>query len=270
MAKSAHEAKAHLKEHGWVTIPSVITKEDAARALSRLWEAKSEAESRNETTFVPFLDPNPSNVRLFNLMELDEIFRDLVSHPLAIEMIKAILGDAILISNLSANIARPGSESMALHSDQSLNFPEPWQNISVANVFWCLTDVTKANGATLYIPGSSKWTAFKDVPEDAPKLLVPFDCKAGDIIVIDGRLWHTSGRNVTADEDRAMVFAYYSAPFTRSAVNWTAQLPRDLQESLSEDMKEWLGLAPIGNIPVFGDLRYMSQQYPQKSVGQNA
>jgi fumagillin biosynthesis dioxygenase len=79
MAFDLEEAKAHLKEHGWARVPSVLTKEEAAQALDRLWKAKEAAEARGEETYLSFLDPNPSNVRVFYLMELDKIFRDMIS-----------------------------------------------------------------------------------------------------------------------------------------------------------------------------------------------
>ncbi|KAL8846836.1 MAG: hypothetical protein Q9221_008094 [Calogaya cf. arnoldii] len=248
------EAKAHLKEHGWVKIPSVLTKADAAHTLNRLWKAKETSEANGEATFQPILDPDPSNVRVFYLPELDPLFRSMLTHPTGIELTKAVLGDRFL--------------SMALYSDQSIVLPEPWLNIWAVNVMWCLTRMTKENGATLYIPGSNKWTCWADVPANAPDLLVPFEAEAGDIVVLDGRLWHTSGSNVTEDEDRAVLFAYYSAPYMRQLVNWTAKLPKELQETLSPELKELFGLSHIGYV-VYGDLRYMADKYPKNSDGES-
>ncbi|KAA8651171.1 hypothetical protein EYZ11_007037 [Aspergillus tanneri] len=259
MSVNIEEAKARLREHGWVKIPSVLTKDEAANALDRLWKAKEASEASGEETFQPILDPNPSNVRVFYLPELDELFRDMLTHPTGIEMTKSVLGEKFLVSNFSANIARPGSQSMALHSDQSIVLPEPWLSTWAVNVIWCLTKMTKENGATLYIPGSNKWTRWEDVPANAPDLLVPFEADAGDIVVLDGRLWHTSGSNVT-NEDRALLFAYYSAPYMRQLVNWTAKLPRELQETLSPELKELFGLSHIGYV-VHGDLTYMADKY---------
>ncbi|EMR62135.1 putative phytanoyl- dioxygenase family protein [Eutypa lata UCREL1] len=238
MAANLDEAKSHLKEHGWARISSVLSKEEASSTLDHLWKAREVAEARGDPTYMPFLDPNSSN------------------------MVKSVLGETFLISNFTANIARPGSSSMALHSDQSIVFPEPWHAVWALNIVWCLTDVYEANGATRYIPRSNKWVWKKEVPANAPDLLVPFEAKAGDVIVMDGRVWHTSGSNVTKDQDRALLFGYYTAPFVRQQVNWTAQLPKELQDTLSSEMKEWLGLDPVGNIHTTGDLRYMSQQYP--------
>lgn len=259
------EARAHLKENGWVRIPSVLSSTEASTILTRLWKAKEAAETRGDDTFLPWLDPNESNVRIFYLLELDAIFRELIAHPTAVDMVKSVLGDNFLISNFTANIARPDSASMALHSDMSIVFPDPWKDVWALNVIWCLTDVTADNGATRYIPGSNRWTARADVPSNAPDLLTPFEAKAGDIIVMDGRVWHTSGANVTKDQDRALLFGYYTAPFMRQQVNWTAKLPRELQEQLSPELREWLGLNPVANIGAVGDLRFMSVQYPEQT-----
>lgn len=64
------DAKAHLKEHGWVRIPSVISEDEASHALDRLWKAKAAVEAEGEETYLEFLDPNPSNVRVFYLMQV--------------------------------------------------------------------------------------------------------------------------------------------------------------------------------------------------------
>lgn len=138
MADEDHlaEARAQFRENGWVRIPSLLSKEQAADVLAKLWKAKELAEARGDDTYLPWIDPNANNVRVFYLMELDKIFRDLIFHPTALEMAKTVLGPDVLISNFTANIARPGSQSMALHSDQSIVFNEPWSNVSAMNVIW--------------------------------------------------------------------------------------------------------------------------------------
>jgi ectoine hydroxylase-related dioxygenase (phytanoyl-CoA dioxygenase family) len=146
--------------------------------------------------------------------------------------------------------------------------PEPWSKTLALNVIWCLTDVYADNGATLFIPGSNSYERNSDIPSNADKLLRPFEAKAGSIILMDGRVWHTSGSNITKDKDRALLFGYYTAPFLRQQVNWTAKLPRELQESLSEQMREWLGLNPAANTAIAGkiDKNYLQKQFPKDGV----
>jgi ectoine hydroxylase-related dioxygenase (phytanoyl-CoA dioxygenase family) len=240
-------AQAQLREEGWCVVPDVLDATASARV----------------PTHMPVLDPNASNVRVFYLLELDPLFRELIRHRVAVEMVRSLLGD-FMISNFTANIARPGSKSMALHSDQSLVVPEPWLQPWSMNIIWCLTDVTFENGATLYIPGSHRWRSRSDVPADADRRLRPFEARAGSIVAMEGRIWHTSGANITADQDRALLFGYYSKPFLRPQVNWNACLSAKTQASLSPEMRQWLGLDVTANVGEAADLRYLEDQFARR------
>jgi hypothetical protein len=46
-------------------------------------------------------------------------------------------------------------------------------------------------------------------------MLILFEAKAGSIICMDGRIGHASGKNITQDQDRALLFGAYDAPFLR-------------------------------------------------------
>lgn len=240
---SIAEAQQRVKDEGWCVIPNILSKDEAKTVLDELWAIAAAAQKRGEDTFLPFLDPNESNVRVFYLLE-HALFRTLIQHPTAIQMVKSVLGEDFLISNFTANIARPGSKSMGLHSDQSLVSPDPWPYVNAMNVIWCLTDVYAANGATLFIPGSNKWERRAEVPDNARELLRPFEAKAGSIIIMDGKMWHTSGANVSS-EDRALLFGYYTAPHLRQQVNWTRKLSEEVKGSLSPEMEEWLGVGRL-------------------------
>ncbi|KAK5701138.1 hypothetical protein LTR17_022860 [Elasticomyces elasticus] len=264
------DVQEHMKREGWCVIPDVISPEHAQKVLDELWSVAGSASQRGEDTFLPFLDPNASNVRVFYLLE-HAIFRDLIQHPTALQMVKSVLGEQFLISNFTANVARPGSKSMGLHSDQSLVTPDPWTRVEAMNVIWCLTDVYFENGATLYVPGSNKWQRRSDISKDAKASLKPFEAKAGSIVVMDGTVWHTSGANVTKDQDRALLFAYYTAPHLRQQVNWTRKLSKEVQESLSPDMEEWLGLGVAANLgEAVLHLKYLDDQFAEERINSNA
>jgi hypothetical protein len=262
----SQEAKDALALEGWCVLPDVLSSQQTAVARDRLWKAADTFQQMGGETHMPVLDPNASNVRIFYLLEIDQLFRDMIQHPVAVDMVQRVLGPHFLISNFTANIARPGSRSMALHSDLSLVVPEPWLAPWSVNIIWCLDDVYLENGATLFIPGSHKWTCKADVPPDADTRLTPFEAKAGSIIVMDGRMWHTSGANVTKDQDRALMFGYYSAPFLRPQVNWNAALSADVQASLSPRMRGWLGLSAEANTGQAMDLRYLETQFAKGTV----
>jgi fumagillin biosynthesis dioxygenase len=242
--------KKDLEETGVAVLPGVMSAKEAEEAVGRLWAAAEGFRRMGGPTFMPQLDPNEANVRVFALLELDPLFRDLIRHPAAIPLVEAVLGEGWMISNFTANIARPGARSMSLHSDQALVVPEPWLAPWSVNIIWCLTDVRGENGGTLYIPGSHRFERRAELPADALARLTPIVAPAGSIVVMDGRVWHTSGANITRNEDRALLFGYYSADFLRPQVNWNALLSDETQGSLDPWMRARLGLDAAANVRV--------------------
>jgi ectoine hydroxylase-related dioxygenase (phytanoyl-CoA dioxygenase family) len=238
---------AEIAENGFCIIPGVLDAARCADVRARLVAASRESQRRGVPGWIDTLDPNDRNVRVFNLLDLDPVFIDLIQHPLAIAAVHGVLGEHILISNFTANIALPGSGSMALHSDQALVIPEPWLEPWTLNVIWCLDDVFEANGATRYVPGSHHYTRHADVPADARAHTVPFEAPAGAIIVMDGRVWHTSGHNRTRATERALLFGYYTQDFIRPQVNWNVTLSAATRNQLDARLQEWLGLGPGAN-----------------------
>lgn len=250
-------ALADLAAHGVAIVPGVLSGDEAAEALRRLWAASRDSQLRGVPTHIVNLDPNASNVRVFDLIDLDPLFAALIAHPVADAIVGGLLGRDYIVSNFTANIARPGSESMVVHSDLAAVMPEPWTAALSVNVIWCLTDVHAANGATLHIPGSHRYRTLADVPADPISHMVPFEARAGSVIVMDGRVWHTSGRNTTADEDRALLFGYYTKPFLRPQWNFTATLAPHVQAAIAPIMRYRLGLDATLNMPgeeLFGKL----------------
>jgi hypothetical protein len=243
----SQSAKAQLAQEGWCEIPGVLTPEEARHALDRLWAIAEANKRAGLDKPVPGLDPNAQNVRVYNLIQSEPVFRDLIQNETALKMVREVLGEDFTISNFTANIALPGSGSMAMHSDQSLVAPEPWLQPWSVNIIWCLTDACFENGATMFIPGSQNWRTRAEVPADAAGRLRAFEAKAGSIIVMEGRVWHTSGANITKDQDRALLFGYYAAPFLRQQVNWAVTIPPEVQAELSPQMRHWLGIETLGN-----------------------
>jgi ectoine hydroxylase-related dioxygenase (phytanoyl-CoA dioxygenase family) len=78
--------------------------------------------------------------------------------------------------------------------------------------------------------------------------MVPFEAKAGSVIVMEGRLWHTSGANITKDEERALLFRYYTRSFIRPQWNFNVGLSEDTKATLGRDLVRMLGLTLTANV----------------------
>lgn len=236
-----------FERDGWAVLPDVLAPHEVAVARAALVEAADASEARGIPTRMPYLDPGGANIRIYDLIEHHPVFADLVAHPTVVPYVRALLAADLAVSNFSANIALPGSRSMNPHNDQSTVVPEPWIERWAMNAIWCLDDVDEANGATRYLPGSHRLATFAEVPDDPADGMVAFEARAGSVILMDGRLWHTSGANTTADRERAMAFAFYTRSFIRHQNNWGRSLSPETRRRLSPQLKEWLGLGS-GNI----------------------
>ena len=66
------------------------------------------------------LDADLTNQRIWTLLNHGQEFVDLSIDPTALELVEALLGRAILLSNISGNITEPGGGEMRMHCDQGL------------------------------------------------------------------------------------------------------------------------------------------------------
>ena len=236
-----------FERDGWAVLPDVLSPEQVAEARAALVGAAAASEARGIPTRMDYLDPGAQNIRIYDLLEYHPVFVELIAHPVVIAHVAHLLDGDLSISNFSANIALPGSRSMNAHNDQSTVMPEPWPTRFTMNAIWCLDDTYEANGATRYLPGSHRYTCFAEVPDDPASGMVPFEAAAGSVILMDGRLWHTSGANTTESSERALLFAFYARSFLRHQNNWGRALSAETRRTLSPQLKEWLGLGG-GNI----------------------
>lgn len=248
MQPDVTEILNEVEEHGFCVVPDMLDPAKLAQVREAFAAAIEELTRRGLVRFDPRLDPNPHNIRVNNLPDMDPVFIELLRDPTALAITRALLGETALVSNFSANVALPGADSMMVHSDQALIVPEPWSECWVLNVIWCLDEVRPDNGGTLHLPGSHRFRRREDVPADTEGALRPFHAPAGSFIVMEGRLWHTSGVNVTQDESRALLFALYSRNFVRQQMNWEALLSDGTKQSLDDEMRALLGMGPLGNV----------------------
>ncbi|HZU73643.1 MAG TPA: phytanoyl-CoA dioxygenase family protein [Acidimicrobiales bacterium] len=229
-------ARADLDEHGYCLVEAALSPDEVARMRQRIVELAA-AEVADGTDYVY---ENGSNQRVWALLNKGEMFVDLALHPLALELMEHLLGYGFLLSNIDANIAGPGGQPMFLHADQSyVPPPWPWKFPLVANIMWMLDDFTATNGATRVVPGSHLLGHGPD--PSAPGETVAACAPAGTALVFDGRLWHQTGANTTADQRRHGILAYYCRPFMRQQENWFVSLRPEVLEAAPARLRQLLG-----------------------------
>jgi ectoine hydroxylase-related dioxygenase (phytanoyl-CoA dioxygenase family) len=222
---------------GWAVVPDVLAPEEILAARAALVDATAACEAHGMPVRLEDLDPGGRNLRVYDLVAHGRVFAALAEHHAVLPYVEALLGPGAILSNFTANTALPGSGSMNAHNDQSTVMPEPWPTLEAMNAIWCLHDVDEENGATRYLPGSHRYETFAEVPADPKEAMVAFEAGAGSVVLMHGRLWHTSGENRSVDRDRALLFALYTSGHLRPQTNWWRSIPRDAQTQLSPRLR---------------------------------
>jgi hypothetical protein len=197
-----------LDELAYVLLPGLLTDVFVDRlcdTVERLWAAEGDAagsEFRRE----------PHARRLANLVDKDDIFHEVISHPRVLELVRHVIGDAVKLSSLNARSADPYSpDPQPLHVDAGAIADE--RGYWVCNTIWLLDDFTSENGATRIVPGSHRWRqAPQEVladPMAAHPLEVLLTAPAGTVIVMNTHAWHGGTANRTARPRRAL-HAFYT------------------------------------------------------------
>ncbi|MDP3659420.1 phytanoyl-CoA dioxygenase family protein [Phenylobacterium sp.] len=242
--RDPEQAERDLAQHGVCIVEGVLQGADLQRARDALYHAAETDPGRGKGPRIR-LDYGPeSNQRVWNLLNRDRVFSELAEHPLAMRLLRSVIGWPALLSNISANITGPGGGDSYVHCDQQY-MPEPWSRPQGINFVWCLDDFTPDNGATMMAPGSHLENRAPR-PGDAAAAHAPLVAPAGSLCAFEGRVWHKTGVNVTADERRAGIFAWYTLPIYRQQENWYLSLNPTVLQFASPTLLELLGYQTKG------------------------
>lgn len=230
-------AERDLREHGYCLLESLLPDEKLQELRSRLAEVV-EQERRDGTAYLYDKDSQ----RVFSLHNKGDVFLETIEHPVVLRLMESILGYNFLLSSSHANIAGPGGDPMDLHADQTF-VPPPWPSYAlVANSMWMIDEFTPENGATRLVPNThllGRQPSYAAGEGDTPA--TPVCAPAGSVMVFDGRLWHQTGPNTTANEHRRGILNYYCRGFVRQQQNFFMELNSAVLESAGPTMKRLLG-----------------------------
>ena len=276
-------AKENLDEFGYCLLADALSQEEIAIVRRRL-EEQAAAEKQRGLAHED-AGPNGSGVnqRIWFLVNKGQAFRNLLLHKTIRQLVGHVLGDEYLLSSFTANIANPGGV-MQMHTDQW------WMPLSVqrgqssirpgsmtrshfrgyhigrdkagsptvlppavaCNVMWMLTDFTANNGATHIVPKSHLSGRQPDPALDEEAEWVAAIAPAGTAMVFEGRLWHSTGANVS-DSPRLGALSYFCAPQFRQQENLTVGTAREVLADAPPELlallgfKLWQGYGRIGS-----------------------
>ncbi len=267
-AKTAGEAKQTLDRWGFCALGKLLSDAQLAEMRERIarqakYERDIGAAGIDDAQLVS------ENQYIYAILNKGRVFLDLFENDLVHELMSHLLGEEYLLSASDAVIAAPGMTVMPLHSDQwwlpGASAPtaphvragsvrrfglatttdaspatHPIAPPAVGNVMWAITDFEAANGGTRLVPGSHLTGVNPDPAVPHRIETTPIEVKAGHAVVFDGRLWHSTGANATA-EPRYGILTTYCGPQFRQMENYPLVTRPEVLARVSPRLRAILG-----------------------------
>ncbi len=180
--------RERLDEDGYCTMPGIIDPAWLER-LRAVYDRLIADEGR------PGVD-----ILLHDLVNKDQAFDRLWTHPRVLAGMHQVLGRAFKLSSLNCREPRPGSGSQGLHADWQGHVGAPPYH--VANSLWVLDDMGPQNGATRLLPGSHRWSpervaAIADVAAAHPEERI-LAVAAGTVVAFNAHCLHGAPSTLAA------------------------------------------------------------------------
>jgi hypothetical protein len=156
---------------------------------------------------IPTMFDGGRSQRIFNLINKDTAFAQLVEHPLLMKVVEDQLGiDAVLL-DVSVNAVGPKTASGGWHVDSPLTqVPEPLPNFTLSmQTAWMLDDFHRDNGATHVGRGSHLTLRKPPRGRDEIEGEVVLEGPAGSVAIWLSQTWHRHGENVTDAARRGVI-----------------------------------------------------------------
>lgn len=235
-----------IKNEGYCIIPQVLEPYQVEYLLLLIKEQYSDTKDRISQD-VPYLNQNQPNV--YNLQNKDINFtQTLLGLKEVEEILIHFLNDKWYkqIPQNQPNYilrsfgARSSNSALPLHIDSFI--PYKGEEVSTMQVVIALENFTLDNGCTLVIPGSHLSGEYAN--EINSNKLIPLEAKAGDIIIWDSRIHHSTTCNKTNNTRWAMV-ATFCRWWIKQHFDITSSLPYFIYDNLTPKEKSILGFASI-------------------------
>lgn len=205
------DAQTRMRLDGWCVIEDVIPT-DRVETVRQATQATTE-KHRN-----PNAPPNIGH--LSGLINYDQSLAPYLAHRNLLDLIEGVLGPHVRISFTTATINEPGNARGGWHADWPFNqrnagaIKSPYADLPMhITTIWMLSPFNADSGGTLVVSGSHRMTnnptgGFGPKEMEAYPTEVNVKGKAGDVLVMDSRLWHATAPNMTADPRVAIVVRY--------------------------------------------------------------
>ncbi len=230
---------ASVHEVGYAVVPALLDPEQVARlcdGLAPLFEVIRQRFGHRGP------EEDGPTFHLHNVLAKTRAVDEVAVMPALRTIVAGVLGpDFILNAGATVMSPDPGCRPQRLHRDDAL-YPLPARPRLplVLTAAIALDPFTADNGATRFVPGSSRWPS-EQRPDEGQA--VPCEMPAGSLLFWDGAVFHGGGANVTAARTRRTVTLNYTRGWLRTQYNQFLSIPRATVLQMSAELQRDLGYA---------------------------
>ena len=202
--RTQYEANGFLRIPNALTAAQLAAVQSAANRAEELWRTDATRPGSRSETLHQVQCP----------IEYDDALLGLLWHPTTFPIVRAILGDDVMMIDNDYFITPPRTPRSHAdwHHDVGMSRIHHPLSTLMVKVFFLLSDMNASSGGTAMIPGSHKFPESWEFPRvDDPKAMpgaIQMAGKAGDAYLFNARIYHCAVNNESDDARRVLIYNY--------------------------------------------------------------
>ncbi|APE37141.1 hypothetical protein BOX37_28035 [Nocardia mangyaensis] len=182
-------------------------------------------------------------------------FQELVLGTRTLLLITYLLGAQRQLSSVTGYVKGPGLCALGIHSDTAY-VPDPLPPYAqIANINYCLTDYTEANGCLSIVPGSHRF-CHRPREGQGTRDAIPVLAPAGAAIIFHGNTWHGAYPR-TEPGVRLTISTLFARMYMRPQEDYARVFTADEIKTMAPQLAELIGASPAtgwADLPEFDDI----------------
>ena len=235
---------------GLVYLPKIFNKKQVEKARDIIINETQDGIETGGSHFNQRDSDVKEQRRVWNLINIDNVFVEMVTHPKIISIMGEFLGTDFVMGSICASRTMPGFKGQEPHIDypywdfyREKSFPSRINSTFPLNgqATIIIDPFTEKTGATAYKPGSQKILHY---PKKDDNFFENFDLmlgNPGDLILFNGAVWHCAMPN-KSKTGRIGILIEFLPKFVKPVEDMLTDLDQEFIEKASPIMRQLLGL----------------------------